>query len=53
MQFFAHTADARGERRLDIHVHVFELNRPGKVACLDLMPDRLETVENQVFLFEG
>ena len=42
VQFFAGNADAVGQTRLDVHVHVFQVDAPVELAGLDLALDLLE-----------
>ena len=39
VQFLAGIADQLGQARLDVHMHVFQLHRPGEVAAGDLAAD--------------
>ena len=45
--FLPAIADARGEARLDVHVHVLERDAPGEVACLDLAADLAEAGDDR------
>ena len=50
MQFFSCFTDQRREPRLDVHMHVFQADRPVKISLLDILFDLLEAAENAVEL---
>ena len=50
MQLFARLADALGQARLDIHVHIFQVDRPGEIAALDVEQDAIQPVDDFVAL---
>ena len=47
MQLLARDADARGEARLDVHVHVLELDAPLEATFLDLEADLAEARDDR------
>ena len=42
MQFFADFTDFADQRVLNVHVHVFERNRPGEPVVLNSFADRIK-----------
>jgi len=48
MQFFAGDADHVGQPRFDVHVHIFLLDRPGKLAVPDFLPDLGQAADDVV-----
>jgi hypothetical protein len=47
VQFLAGDADALGQARLDVHVHVLELDAPLEAALLDLAADLAEARDDR------
>src|SRR5690554_7034385 len=50
MKFLAGNANLLRQRRFDIHVHIFQCYRPGKVSGFDLGADFFQTLLNLVAL---
>ena len=50
VQFLAGHADAIGQARLDVHVHVFEVHAPVELAGLDFLLDGAQAVDDGVAL---
>ncbi|MND45824.1 hypothetical protein D3C80_366880 [compost metagenome] len=48
VQLLAGDADAVGQARLDVHVHVFQVHAPVEVAGLDLALDLLQAVDDGI-----
>ncbi len=53
MQLLSNVADALGQRRLDVHVHVFQRLGPFEASGFDLGADRLESGNDGVALGFG
>jgi len=53
VQFLAHVADALGQARLDVHVHVLEGGGPGELAALDLAADGFQALDDLPALVFG
>src|SRR5690606_26498129 len=53
VQLLAGDADALGQARLDVHVHVFQVHAPVEGAGLDLGLDLLQTVDDGVTFGHG
>ena len=53
VQLLARDADARGEARLDVHVHVLELHAPLEAAFLDLAADLAEARDDRRVLLRA
>src|SRR6056300_517260 len=50
MQLFTGITNIRGERSLDVHVHIFELHRPLKLIVLDFLQDDSQASDDGVLL---
>ena len=53
MQLLAGLAEARGQARLDVHVHVLKLRAPDELAGVDLGLDFLQALHDRVALLGG
>ena len=53
VQLFTGHADAVGQARLDVHVHVFEVDAPIELAGLDFTLDGLQAIDDAVALGIG
>ena len=46
MQSFAGVSHQLRETRFDVHVHVFELDRPDEIAALNLATDLIQPLQD-------
>jgi hypothetical protein len=53
VQFLAGDADAVGQARFDVHVHVFQVDAPVELAGLDFALDGLQAIDDAVALGIG
>ena len=49
MEFLASIADQFGQARLDVHMHIFEFQRPVELSSLNFSPD---LVQPRAYLFD-